>query len=58
MSVKNIRSQLTLTYRGARMAVWYGQGSGLFAAFAASVISANQPFRHCEKTEERALSRG
>jgi hypothetical protein len=55
MSVKNIRIQLTLTYRGAMMAVWYGQGSGLFAAFAASVISANQPFRHCEKNRRMSV---
>lgn len=28
VSVKTIQTLLTLTYRGARMAVWYGHGSG------------------------------
>jgi hypothetical protein len=38
---------VTLTYSGVIMAVWYGQGSGWFEAFALSEISANHPLRHC-----------
>lgn len=43
---------VTLTYSGVTMAVWYGQGSGRFAAFALSEISANHPLRHCTVFDE------